>query len=349
MTPALSSTGRAAAFAVFLLFLLTLPVTLWWGGHVSVEQAYRGISERAGPFDRVRRQIFEEHTDLDIAMCGTSLLRAAMDVGYVQREFSRALGRDAQVVLVPQSWQGPDMNYYVARDLLENRKVKVLVIAAPAWVQRSSQPHVQLFRVIRYGDHPGALDGLPLRYRMGIYADYVLGAPRQALSLLRPNLVDPKAGFEVDHATKIGYLGGPFVPHEVTPAPIPPDSIIYSAATQDVFRFDGPPLNTYQLHFLRKTVELARQHGALLVILHMPSPSERGSALVPDRRLTPGLLGPGVVFAGIPWDRMFAGVPDAEALDFFQDEHLNLNGAALYSKLITPTLIQLYEHYTQAR
>jgi len=207
---------------------------------------------------------------------------------------------------------------------------------------------VQLFRVIRYGDHPGALDGLPLRYRVAIYADYVLGAPRQALNLLRPNLVDTQAGFETDHGTRMGYLGGPFVPRETTPAQVPPDSMVYSPKSRDLFRFDGPPLNVYQLHFLRKTVELARQHGALLVILHMPSPSERGSAVVPDRQLMPELFGDGVMFAGIPSARMFANVPDAQVLDYFQDEHLNLNGAELHTRIITPVLIQLYEQYTQA-
>jgi len=348
MAPAFPSTGRAVALGAVLLFFLTLPVTLHWIGPASLEQAYRGISERAGPVDRIRRQIFEEHSDLDMVFCASSLLRNSIDDDYVQRELSRALGRQSRVVSVPQSWQGPDMNYFVARDLLERRKAKVLVIAAPAWVHHSSQPHVQLFRVIRYGDHPGALDGLPLRYRVAIYADYVLGAPRQALNLLRPNLVDPKAGFETDHGTRAGYLGRPFVPRETTPAPAPPDSAIYSLKNPDLFRFDGPPLNVYQLHFLRKTVELARQHGALLVILHMPSPSERGSAVVPDRQLMPGLFGDGVVFAGIPSARMFASVPDAQVLDYFVDEHLNLNGRELYTKIMTPVLIQVYEQYTQA-
>src|SRR5205823_4214650 len=120
-------------------------------------------SERAGAFDYIRHQIFEIHTDVDIAFCGSSLLRLAIDPGYVERELTRVTGRKASVLLLPQSWQGPDMNYFVSRDLIEHRNVKVLVIAAPAWVHHSSQPHVQLLRVIRYGDHSGALDGLDRR------------------------------------------------------------------------------------------------------------------------------------------------------------------------------------------
>jgi hypothetical protein len=350
MAPAFPSTRRAAAFGVTLIVLLTLPITLYWIGGVSLAETYRGISERAGAFGHFRREIFEEHSDADVLFCGSSLLGNAIDVQFVRSEFSRVLGREASVVSLRQSWQGPDMNYFVARDFMEHRKAKLLVIAAPAWVHRSSQPHVQVFRVIRYGDHPGALDGLPFRLRLPVYADYVLGAPRQALNLLRPNPIDPQADVPAPfYANPTGYRGRPFVRRQVVVPAIPPASMIYSGESRDLFRFDGPPLNAYQLHFLRKTEELAQQHGALLVILHMPSPSERGLQVVPDRQLMPELLGPGAVFAGVPSARMFENVPDAQFEDYFQDEHLGLNGSELYTRIVTPVLIQLYEQYSQSR
>ena len=350
MSPAFPSTRRAAAFGATLVVLLTLPITLHWIGHVSKEEAYRGISERAGSFNYFRREIFENHSDVDILFCGSSLLGNALDPVYVQRELSKALGRPASVMLLRQSWQGPDMNYFVARDFMEQRKVKILVIAAPAWVHHSSQPHVQLLRVVRYGDHPGALDGLPVRSQLAVYADYVLGAPRQALNLLRPNRIDPHVDEpESPNAHPAGYLGRPFVRRQVVVPPIPIETLVMSNQNSDHFLFDGPPLNAYQLHFFRKTEELAKQQGALLVILHMPSPSERGSGIVPDRQLMTEMLGPGVVFSGVPSSRMFANVPPAQFEDYFQDEHLNLNGSDLFTAIMTPVLIHLYEQYTHSR
>jgi hypothetical protein len=349
MPPAFSSTRQKAVFGLTLLFFLMLPVLLLAIGRNSREELYRGISERAGAFDFIRRQIFEDRSDVDIAFCGTSLLAGAINPEMVGQELSRALGRPSRVVLLPQSWQGPDMNYVVARDLLEHRKVKVLVIAAPAWVHRQNQPHVQLFRVIGYGDQPHALDGLGLRYRLAIYGDYVLGAPRRALDLLRPNLVDPHAGFIHEYGTAAGYRGAPFVRHESTAAPVPPRQMIASGETTDIFHFDGPPLNNYQLHFIRKTVELTRHHDTTLVILHMPSPSERGSRIVPDRQLMPSVFADGVVFSGIASASMFQNVPPGDFFDYFHDEHLNTNGMELFTKTITPALIQIYDRYQQGR
>ena len=349
MAPAFLTTGRAAALGGVLLFFLTLPVTLSRIGGVSREEMYRGISERAGAFDFIRRQIYEEHAELDMAFCGSSLLGGAVDPRVVERDLSQALGRQAHVLLLPQSWQGPDMNYFVSRDLMEARKVKMLVMSSPAWVQRSNQPHVQLFRVTRYGDHPGALDGLDWRHQLAIYADFVLGAPRQALDLLRPNEVDPRAGRTISFGTAGGYMGGPFIPHEVKRPPIAAESMIYSTRTSGYFRFEGPGLNEYQLHFLRKSVELARAHGAVLVILHLPSPSERGETVVKERQLVPEVFGDSVAMVGVSAADLFMDVPPAEFLDYYHDEHLNTNGMQLYTKTVTPALIELYERYCKGK
>jgi hypothetical protein len=348
MAPAFSSTRSAAAFGGILILLLTLPLTLHWIGGVPKEEAYRGISENAGAFNYFHQQSFEENSDVDILFCGASLLGNALEPAVVQNALSQALGRRANVILLRQSWQGPDMNYFVARELMERRKVKMLVIATLARVHRSSQPHVQLFRVIRYGDDPGALDGLPLLNRMALYADYVLGAPRQALNLLRRNEIDPPPSVPVSHGSPIGYHGRPFIRRKVSVPAIPPDTLIDTAGNSGKFQFDGPPLNAYQLHFLEKTEELAEKQGSLLVILHLPSPSERGSEGVPERQLVPKLLKPGVVFAGVPLARMFQDVPDDQFFDYFQDEHLNLNGSELFTGIVTPLLVQLYEQRLQA-
>jgi hypothetical protein len=146
-----------------------------------------------------------------------------------------------------------------------------------------------------------------------------------------------------------GYLGRPFVKRQVVVPAIPPASLILSSENRDLFHFDRPPLNAYQLHFLRKTEELAQQHHTLLVILHMPSPSERGSQVIPDRQLMPEVLGTGVAFAGVPSARMFANVPNDQFEDYFEDEHLGLNGYELFTGIITPVLIQLYAQSSQSR
>src|SRR5262249_23033968 len=142
------------------------------------------------------------------------------------------------------------------------------------------------------------------------------GAPRQLLSLLRANEVDPRAGATIGYGTAEGYEGRPFVAHTVTPPSIRPTSMIYSHETRDEFRFIGPPLNSYQLHFLQKSVELARAHEAMLVVLHIPSPAERGEAAVLERQGVSDVLGESAAFVGIPSTRLFQGIPAGEFFDY---------------------------------
>lgn len=349
MAPAFHSTRHAIAFGGAIVFFLTLPIVLRGVGGVSLEESFRGISERAGDFDRIGHEIFRDRSDLDVFFCGSSLLALAADPELVTRRMSEAAGHPVKTLLLEQAWQGPDMNYFVARALLERRRVKMLVIAAPAWVHRSNQPHVQLFRVVRYGDFPGALNGLGFRSRAAVYADYALGAPRQALNLLRSNLAAPDAGRARAARVGLGYDGGPFVPHQMSDPAVPPSESIESEKSRDLFHFDGPPLSPYQLHFLLKTAELAREHGSLLVILHLPSPSERGLTIVPDRKLMPETMGGGVFFVGVPSARLFRNIPDREFLDYYQDEHMNLNGSELFTKAIIPALIKIYEQQSATR
>ena len=349
MAPAFHSTRHAAAFGAAILFFLTLPLTLHWIGGVTQEESYRGISERAGNFDRINHEIFDENSELGVFYCGSSLLDAATNTRLVEQQMTQAIGHPVKALLLRQAWQGPDMNYFVARTMMEHRKVRILVIAAPAWIHKSDQPHVQLSRVIRYGDYPGALDGLGFRRWMAVYADYVLGAPRQALNLLRPNLVDPDAGMRPVKPAYLGYHGAPFVMHGPSDPQVPADESIDSEKSRELFHFDGPALSEYQFHFLRKTAELARDHNATLVILHLPSPSERGQNIVPDRQNMPGVVGDHVFFVGVPSARLFRDIPAEQFYDYYQDEHMNLNGADLFTRAVTPALIELYERTSQAR
>jgi hypothetical protein len=344
MSPAFPSVRHTFVFGLLLIVCLILPMLLHAVGGVSLEETYRGISERAGAFEHMRKEIFTDRSPADIVFCGSSLMRNAIDPKLAEAELSRALGRPAKVVMLPQSWQGPDLNYYVARDLVERRKTGMLVLSAPAFVHRSAQPHVQLFRVIRYGDHPGALDGLGLRPRLAIYAEYVLGGPRQALNLVRANPDVPPTSIRMD-GTRRGYMGTTFVERPAVDPELDGQTMIAAGRENPRFRFDGPLLNHYQLHFLRKSVELGVLHHIPVVMLHLPSPAELGQDFTPWQRNTAELFGGNTTLAGISSADLFRRIPADQRIDYFMDEHMNANGQKLFTKAILPALVKVYERF----
>jgi hypothetical protein len=54
-----------------------------------------------------------------------------------------------------------------------------------------------------------------------------------------------------------------------------------------------------------------------------------------------------VELLGIPPKKLFSGLSDEQVLKLYADPmHLNQNGQRYFTRLITPTLLQLYENST---
>ena len=348
MPPAFNSQRQAVGFACLLTAMLLSPVALRLVGPPGRAEVYKAVPLAAGNYPFLERQIFEERSDLDLVFVCSSLLAAAIDAPTVQRELSHALGREANVVVLGANWQGLDLQYTLLRDLLDHRKARMVVMSMPIPEFTSDRPHVQAFRWLRFGDYPEVLSSLPARSKFVLYSEYVLGSPRQWLTLLRPNLIDPASTISSTFGTEYqesGYYGAPYVREDREPPPIAPESGIYSAATARQFDFHGRPLGPYQLHFARALAGPIRRSGAWLTLLHVPVADERGMDVVPERMNWPDLIPAPMSIAGVPAGTIFAGKTPEQHYHYFYDQHMNTNGKMLFTRVITPTLVRIYEEH----
>jgi len=332
-----------AAFVGGIGFFLTLPVTLQLVGLRPKSEVYRGVPLESGKFPLMGRQFFEEKGDIDLLIFGSSVVRYALDSQAVRSALSIRLGRPAAVIVAGAGWAGSDMQYLLLRDLLEHRHVRAILMALPIAQPDSHFPHILLYRVFRLGDNPGFFDGLSIRERAAVYGEMVLGAPRQALTLLRPNQLgdgelDPA---RADPETRVGYFGEPFVEDHREPPALPPSSVIYSSSTASQFVVENTPFNSYQMHFLTRMAILLREHRVRTIILNVPRDSENGVTVVRERVYWPNVFGPDFTMAGIPPATLFKGVSDREFHRFYLDEHLNANGRRYYTAAMLPTLLSL--------
>ena len=345
MHPVFSSNRQALGFCALILAGLLSPLALRSIGYVPRPEVYWGITKEAGLYPFLGHQVFEEHEALDIAIVGSSLLLKGVDAPLLQVDLSRALGRPAKVELLAAYWQGMDMQYALLRDLLEHRHVGMVIMSMPIPQFNSNRPHVQAFRWLRFGEERDAIAGLPLASRTTLYADAVLGTPRQFLSLLRPNEIDPRRavsstlGSEYDRA---GYYGAPFLRERID-APHPATwTMIYSGASHHLFDFHGPPLPPYQQHWVREIGKLLREHHTPLTLLHVNDSEERGDLVVHERMFWPDLMQMPMLIVGVPTQTLFAKVPEDRFYNYFFDQHMNLNGKELFTTTINPALIKAY-------
>jgi len=365
MRPAFSSTKQAAAFALLLLVLLLLPAVFKKNWLPPREQIYSSTACVAGPYHNLLQQIFQDQGDIDIAFVGSSSLLHAIDTQYVQQQLSEKLGRKASVVTVCWFWSGFDAFYFIAQDLLQHRKVHMIVFTDEGQVGDS--PQCMAYHWFRFGDNAGDLNGIAPRFQAAYYFAAIIGMPRNLLSLIRPNFPDLSpagaASWETlwrapDPATtlgavfaKLGYnCPSPAHPDFVEYSPAsqvsPADVCIFSPATKTQFQFSKSVASPMQLQFARKFAALAKEHQCKLVCLSAPQPMpmEMRAPVIKEREFWPDAMQAEVSMVGIPPAKLFAGLKDEDVLKlFFNPWHFNKNGQEFFTALVTPSLLHLYD------
>lgn len=363
MRPAFSSTRQAAAFAVLLLTLLSLPAIVPQSLLPSREQSYASLGWENGPYPYIRQQIFEEKGDIDIAFIGSSHILHCLDACRIQKALSQALGRPASVRVLGWGGSGFDAIYFISKDLLAYRKVRLLVIYDDYNPQNRNKASTVWFR---FQEDAAALIGLPIKDEADFYLTSLIGTPRNLLCLLRPNLpADPgQANYwttryrSISLTTNLGSTTSelefnqidakppvPFTSYIPETGATPADACIYSPATKTNFVFGIKPLPALDSHFLHQLGALARAHGTRLIFLHIPVLDEAQTPTINERAFWPDYLGSSLIMLGIPPARMFAGLTPSQAEKlYFNPTHLNKNGQEYFTTLILSSLLTIYNH-----
>jgi hypothetical protein len=368
MSPAFSSLRQAVGFVLLLLVMLLLPVLVPRSVLPPREQIYASLPWNIGPYPFIHDQIFNEKSDVDIAIIGDSQIWASIDTPYLQQQLSAKLGRPAVVVSLCCPWTGFDGLYFLARDLLQHRKVHMLIFADASGLDKvQTTPHKLAWRWFRFAEDAGELAGISLRDKLIYYYGSILGMPRNLFSLMRSNLapvLTPEKERDLDEAhnwimpssrlgaltVQISYndrpdLFGKFTPVTTTQ---PSDFDIYSAQTQDKFRFSDTDFSSLQIYFARKLAVLAQAHGASLTCLNVPFYEERKSPLIRERFYWPDAMQAPVRMVGIPPATLFDGLSETDIPKLFWDPyHFNENGQAYFTRLLTPSLIAIYDDTTK--
>ena len=343
MLPAFRSITSVVSFCALLIGLLCLPLVTLWLGHPPREQAYAGMPNEAGPVGAHVQEIFQDSSDADVLFVGSSLVRAGIDEPTVERALSAHLGRPAHVAILALNWQGLDLQYFLLRDYLNTHHAGLIVWNLPVPGSRHVEPHVEAFHWIRFGEYSDALSGLPFRYRLALYGDMVLGAPRELLSHLRPNLLRTQEATVPMRSDKIGYYGREFVPEPVDSAAMPTLEQSYEDPPYHLVQAVGPPLNPYEKHFAEKILDLTKESHTAVALLHIPIDSEEGLDYIPERSRWVDSIHTNAPMIGVTSTVLFKNVNKATFHDYYRDQHFNINGSLLFTRSILPAILEAYD------
>jgi hypothetical protein len=330
------------AFGLLIVFLLGLPVVLNALGLPPREQVYAAMAHVAGEVGYIDNLIYKDPQQADVVLVGSSIVREDILDPRLEKELTRRSGRPFIVRTLALNYQGLDQEYFLLRDYLENHHPGLVVVNIPQLDANTNAPAYLSFKWIRYGEYSEDLDGLPRSDRAKLYGEMVLGAPRQLLSKFRPNLIAPEElTNHYDTVRRYGYHGGPLI-SDTVPLADRKDSAHAIPVTSDTLRVEGEGLNSYELHFLLKIQEVVKQHGTKLVLLHCPTDIEYGLSYVPEMASWSDLMGPNEKIIAIPSAKLFPGINKDRFLHFYTDNHMNVNGAELFTDALAPAILEAY-------
>jgi hypothetical protein len=359
--PAFETTRGAVAFLCLVFLCVTWPA-LWPARWLPPKEESYAAMPDLNPMDFVARQIYHESGPIDVLLIGSSRMWTGVNAATLQRYFEQELGRPCTVLTLGWQYAGFDETWFVFRDLLAHRKVRLAVLSRewdpnPQW---RGEPHRFLYRSCRYSEDAPELAGLAPAKRLAIYGTSIFGMPRTLLSLVRPALpMNPgsphsrqvethfhSSDFRATQGSLIArtVLGGLPMPAARPPSPAGPDKVlVYGDSTRERFHF-GDEISEYHRFFLEHIRRLAAETHTRLTMLHIPSQAERHGGTIDEPANWPALLGPDATVLGIAPDDFWGGLTDEQVGQFCVDfAHLNEHGQAVLTAAIAPALLQAYE------
>jgi hypothetical protein len=352
MHPAFRSPRAAAGFGVVLAVFLGLPVLLKWVGPPTREQAFSMVPTAGGPVAMVKHLIYDDSGRADVLFVGSSLIKTDVHGAELARLLAARLGRPMRIDILELNWYGADQQYFMLKDYLAHHSPPPLIVLHVPQARASENgPHPQAYRWLRYGDLDALPAGFPLVSKLQLYGEMVLGAPRQALALLRPNRLGIEAPVPADElASAVGLPAAVRPPDAAGTAPaesVPAAALLPLTAPQfevltpslrGVYRFAMGP---YTRLFLAQIAALVKGSGAKLVLIHLPLGQDPLTDRVQELQSWTTLFGPDIRMIAIPKARLYDGVEPGKFY-FPGDNHMNTVGGQRFTESIAAPVAQAY-------
>lgn len=352
MHPAFRSPRAAAGFGGVLVLFLALPVLLKWVGPPTREQSFSMVPTAGGPVAMVKHLIYDDSGRADVLFVGSSLIKTDVHALELANLLAARLGRPMRIDILELNWYGADQQFFMLKDYLAHHEAPPLIVLHVPQARASENgPHPQAYRWLRYGDLQALPAGFPLVSKLQLYGEMVLGAPRQALALLRPNRLGIEAPVPVDEwATALATppaLGKPLAVDSASAESVPAAALLPVTAPlfevltpnlKGAYRFAMGP---YTQLFLAQIAGLAKGAGAKLVLIHLPLGQDPLTERVQELQPWTTLFGPDIRMIAIPKARLFAGV-DPGKFYFSGDNHMNTAGGKRFTESIAPSVAEAY-------
>lgn len=327
-----------AFLVLFLLLTPVLEIIL-----VKVEDRYSlgsTVSEVTSKLSYIGKKTFSSNGQIDILFAGPSSVWVGVNARMIQGYLRHVTGRkDIIVENFAHPKIGYEADYFILRDLVARRKVKVIVLGI------ENRDQKKIHRMARFVWNPlNEAETFPIS--AALYAEKFLDSLSTILRSFANEKIDVLPELVQNNGSSLRSIGFseetvnkkfevkqvPRLRANLRALLLKPEDTVVTGE-----------YNPEGLYFLKKIIALAKEEHIDLYFMHVPSMQRWPMTKVPIFSFKDNSAD-GIPVLGIPASRFFTATSWEEVQDFFyNEEHLNMNGALGFTQLIFPAMKEIYE------
>lgn len=338
---------RVLSFSLIILFFLILPIVLDVLEIPSNSDRFKSLPSNdlghPSPYIFIANELTTSNEPVDILILGSSFGWTGLDASIIAECLSKEIDRNAKVLNFCSNWRGDDQYFILLRELLKKREVKLVLITQPVWsIQQQYTWHFRTSHYMRFSDNY-LLSGLSTIDKITWYGHLVLGAPRQLLSAIRPNIRPNKIPHSETFGSmlkKKGFNGEMFENFEPE---VNNDIYQTTGSIESVDEFVDlnhtfPEFQTFWMKKIRDTLNINKVSHAQISI---PIWSHRNDKEIKRSASLNDIYQCDLI--GITPYKLFGEMKLQEQKLFFYNEHMNYNGAKYFTKSVIKKIIEYYK------
>ena len=350
--------GKKKKMLILFFLLICLYLSPFWLGIIGNNSPVNRWSSVhvPGPHSLYVQEFSEEkkNTPIDIVFVGSSTLWTSYDFGYMQKRMSELSGRDFNLFGFGASWRFENKYITLVKDLLESRKVKLLIFAEARGGDYPEHPRTKYwtYYLREYKD----FFGFPLKTQIAIYFQSVFGSVRSLLGSIRSNdkygLTSSSQSYLDTMNNSKGALKNKanwnndkksYQDLNLEGRLIAKKDLFYSGkGNHPRFSFDGYKLATIQEEVLKVVYDLCQKYDTKLVIISNPEPKPEISKRRIRKYNTKYFGGILPIISPLPSDLYSDFSEEKMHKIYYSYTHPNYNGSEYHAKSITDSIYEVY-------
>lgn len=348
--PVIFTSKFSHAFFYFVLFFIFfLPLYNFKFKTVIIENALS--SNQWQSYNLLYRELYIQTEPIDVLIMGPSFVWTAFKPKIIKEMLEKKLNRKVNVILLGFNGEGDDKIFFQLKEILQKRKIRVLITTLMNNDYKRNCPHSQTYRTFLLKQNFDTIKVMPFKDKIFFYGQAMLGAGRHlAFERIknREKVLDLNNYSVSNHELEVGH---PMPQIEQVP---PICSLLPKHLGSDCL-IEEPQgaqngvkllnhLNSFQFFFHSQIHSLSKEYGFNILYTYIPFLTDESETVCIRKDILSFLENDNVWLMALNKADIFKKVRPDEINKFYSDyAHFSDAGSELFTTIFMSKFVEFYQ------